>query len=267
MASAAIAAGAHQARALSGSGAVAAFMVGAVIFGSGGWAFALPLLTFFITSTLLSRWRRLSKEALGYEKGGRRDSGQVLANGGVAAVIALIYRPVLSARGVDLYPAYLAALAAANADTWATEIGSAIGGVPISLRTLKRARVGMSGAVSVAGTLGAFAGSAMIAAFLHVFHPAAKFRSPSIWVSGGNPPAGHHVTLFVPLVGGILGAFVDSLLGATVQGQWLDPASLDQFTEKPIPGTRPTTGLAAIGNDCVNFVCTLTAAFFAWFFC
>ena len=64
-----IAAAAYRARALDISGSVAALAVGAVTFGLGGWSFALPLLTFFISSTFLSRWRRRSKEALGFEKG------------------------------------------------------------------------------------------------------------------------------------------------------------------------------------------------------
>jgi uncharacterized membrane protein len=44
-----------RAKALSTSGAVAAFLMGGVVFGLGGWGAAAVLLTFFVTSSLLSR--------------------------------------------------------------------------------------------------------------------------------------------------------------------------------------------------------------------
>jgi len=166
-----IAAVAYRARALDVSGAVAAWVVGTVTFGLGGWPFALPLLTFFTSSTLLSRWRRHSKEALGFEKGGRRDSGQVLANGGIATLCVLTYAFLPSTISHHAYAMYLAAFAAANADTWATEIGAAVGGVPVSIVTFRRVPVGMSGGVSLTGTLGLVAGALVIAVYSLIFHP------------------------------------------------------------------------------------------------
>lgn len=254
-----VAAAAYRTRALSESGAIAAFVVGLVVFGFGGWAFALPLLTFFVSSTLLSRWRRRSKEALGYEKGGRRDSGQVLANGGIAALCALVYGlPHYWGLGGELLPhsvashayvLYLAALAAANADTWATEVGSAIGGRVRSIVSGKIVPIGISGGVSVAGTLALVAGSLAIAAFNILFHPASTSTSP----------------LYAPLLGGIAGALVDSVLGATLQAQWRDPQRPERLTErKPEASTPPVKGLAWVGNDCVNLVCTATAVAVAW---
>ncbi|MCL6476490.1 MAG: DUF92 domain-containing protein [Firmicutes bacterium] len=41
---------------LSPSGALAAFVVGWVTFGAGGWQAATVLLTFFVTSSAFSRW-------------------------------------------------------------------------------------------------------------------------------------------------------------------------------------------------------------------
>jgi len=224
---------AYRARALTRSGALAAWAVGAVVFGAGGWAEAAALLTFFLTSTALSRWRKRDKEALGYEKGGRRDTGQVLANGGVAAACLLL---PLFAPGFD--PAHarllcLAALAAANADTWATEIGSALGGRPYDLRTGRPAAPGASGAVSAAGTLAALAGAALIGPF-----------------AGGAAGWG------VVTLSGLGGALLDSLLGATTQAQWRDPARPGLWTERPQAGP-PERGLRAVGNDAVNALCTL----------
>ncbi len=229
---AAIAVLAYRAHALTRSGALAAWGVGTVIFGVGGWWAAAALLTFFATSSLLSRWRQRQKEALGYEKGGQRDAGQVLANGGVAAACLLL--TLLDVPNAPVL--FLAALAAANADTWATEIGSAAGGKPRDIRTGRRADVGTSGAVSLPGLLAALAGAALLGLF-----------------------AGSLKLSAVVMLAGFGGAVCDSLLGATVQAQWRDPVNPHRWTEQPL-AEPPGRGVRGVGNDAVNGLCTLSAA-------
>ena len=226
---------AHRAGALTRSGALAAWGVGAIIFGVGGWPWAAALLTFFGTSTALSRWRRRAKEALGYEKGGRRDAGQVLANGGVAALCALLLLAFPHLGMARAHRLFLAALAAANADTWATEIGSALGGRPYDLGTGKPAPPGTSGAVSLPGTLAALAGAGLIGLYA---------GSGAGW--GG-------VTL-----AGFVGSFLDSLLGATVQARWHDPLRPGRLTERPQAGPL-AIGRRGINHAVVNALCTLGA--------
>jgi uncharacterized membrane protein len=76
-------------QALSKSGAVAAALTGGLIFGLGGLAWASLLLTFFISSSALSAAFKGRKIALGekFSKGSRRDMAQVLANGGLGALL------------------------------------------------------------------------------------------------------------------------------------------------------------------------------------
>ena len=229
---AAVAAIAFRAHALTRSGTLAAWAVGTVVFGAGGWRASAALLTFFATSSLLSRWRRRQKEALGYEKGGRRDAGQVLANGGVAAV-CLLLMPLGVPNALLLF---LAALAAANADTWATEIGSAVGGKPYDIRTGRRADAGTSGAISLPGTLAALAGAGLLGLF-----------------------AGSSKAFLIVTLAGFGGALCDSLLGAAVQAQWRDPVNPRRWTEQSQAGP-PERGVRGIGNDAVNALCTLSAA-------
>ena len=226
---------AYRAHALTRSGAWAAWIVGTVVFGVGGWAAAGALLTFFGTSTALSRWRKTRKEVLGYEKGGRRDAGQVLANGGVAAFCLLL--TLFGVKSGALL--FVAALAAANADTWATEIGSALGVRPVDIRTGRRAETGTSGAVSLPGTAAALTGAALLGLF-----------------------AGSLAAFLIVTLAGLGGAFCDSLLGATVQAQWRDPADPKRWTEKAQIGP-PGRGVRPVGNDTVNFLCTLAAALLA----
>lgn len=231
---------AYRAHALTWSGALAAWGVGAVVFGAGAWVGADALLTFFGTSTALSRWRRWDKERLGYEKGGRRDAGQVLANGGAAAACLLLPLLPHGLGPAHAHLLFLASLAAANADTWATEIGSAVGGQPFDLRTGRPAAPGTSGAVSLAGTLAALAGAGLLGLFA------------GTWAGWGLVTAS-----------GLGGAVLDSVLGATVQARWRDPLRPGHLTERPQPGP-PTVGWHGINNDVVNALCTVGAASLAF---
>lgn len=237
---AAIALLAYRVGALTRSGAVAAWGIGTAVFGVGGWLWAVALLTFFGTSTALSRWRKSRKDTLGYQKDGRRDAGQVLANGGAAAACALL--PVLapSVGVAHAYLWFLAALAAANADTWATEIGSALGGRPWDLRTGRPATAGTSGAISLGGTLAALSGAALIGLLFAPDWPAKIVVTAAGW-------------------GGALG---DSLLGAFVQAQWRDPEKPGVWTERPQP-RPPDRGQRVVGNDAVNLLATLLAVWLA----
>lgn len=230
-----VAAAAWRMRALTGSGALAACVVGTVVFGVGGWIWAVPLLLFFGTSSALSRWRRAAKKRLGYEKTGRRDGWQVGANGGVATLCALLPLMLPQVTTAHAYLLFLAALAAANADTWGTEIGSALHGQPYDLRTGRRTEPGTSGAVSLGGTLAALAGAALIG------------------LCAPHWPARVVVTL-----AGLAGSLGDSVLGAFAQAQWRDPVTPGDWTERPQTG--PTArGWRWMGNDMVNLGCTLLA--------
>src|SRR5574341_917005 len=84
---------AYRAHSLNKSGAYAATFIGTVIFGIGGWQWAILLLTFFITSSALSRAFKNRKQSLNekYAKGHERDAGQVFGNGGLAALFAALH--------------------------------------------------------------------------------------------------------------------------------------------------------------------------------
>jgi len=86
------------------------------VFGIGGWQWAIPLLMFFLLSSLLSKDRRSRKEQFDslFEKsilaiGARSLRTGLSRNAGPALRIVPIY---------DFYPIYLGALAAVTADTW-----------------------------------------------------------------------------------------------------------------------------------------------------
>jgi uncharacterized protein (TIGR00297 family) len=237
-------------RSLSLSGALAAVGAGTIIYVGGGAVWFAALVTFFATSTVLGRVGAARKAAVKreFEKGDRRDAWQVLANGGVAAAAALGMLLVPDARW--LY-AFAGALACANGDTWATELGILSRGEPWSLTALARVPRGTSGAVSLLG-LGATVAGALAVALVAAAAPAA---------------AGMRARLVViVVVAGVVGALVDSLLGATVQESFhcaqcnRDCESAVHFCGTSCARVR---GLAGFGNDAVNFVATLAGALVA----
>lgn len=238
----ALALGARAVRSLSRGGAVAALLVGTAAT-MAGWPWAFVLITFFLTSSGLSRFRRTAREAriAGIvEKSDERDAIQVLANGGLFAAMALA--STLTGQPL-LATAALGALAAAAADTWATEVGTLAGGVPRSVVSLEPLAPGTSGGVTVAGTIASVAGAALVAVVA--------------WLTGAAPMP---VAVFV---GGIVGSAADSLVGATVQERrWCDRCA--KATERRVhicgAATRITGGIPGVRNDFVNVVCTVAGA-------
>src|SRR5512140_3597597 len=194
-----IAAGAWRSGSLSRSGAAAAFVVGTIAIAA-GWVWGALLILYFVSSSLLSRMGaalKAQRSGAIVEKGGARDAAQVLANGVVFALAALLQL----IRPSELWLAAGAgALASSAADTWGTEIGMLSKTFPRMITTWQRVPTGTSGGVSAMG-LGATVAGAM-------------FISLAAWLVHRNV----HVALAVSL-GGLAGAFVDSVGGALWQSR------------------------------------------------
>ena len=234
---------------LDGGGAVAMFLLAVPIFGFGGWKWTLPILTFFILSSLLSRLGRSAKARydLIFEKGSRRDHAQVLANGGVAGALMVL---TLFSDRPQIYLYYCAALAAATADTWATEIGTLSRQSPRLITSLRPVPAGTSGGVTLTGLIGAFVGALVIG-----------LSGWTTFQTGATP------LLLLVAASGLLASLVDSLLGATLQIQYRCPVC-EKITEKQRHcddrDTVPVSGMAWMNNDMVNFLSTGSAVLFAY---
>lgn len=232
---------AYRARSLSRSGALAAMILGTIIFGLGGIPWAVLLLTFFFTSSALSRAFKKRKQVLNekYSKGDQRDAGQVFGNGGLAAAFVMCHYffPESNIGWIG----FAASLAAVNADTWGTELGVLNPTPPRMITDLrKRVEKGTSGGVSLVGTLASLAGSALIAALASLF--------TNNW------------SLF-PLVtfAGLAGSLFDSFLGATVQAMYFCPKDQKETEKHPLHTCGTETvhlrGWKWLNNDWVNFAC------------
>jgi Raf kinase inhibitor-like YbhB/YbcL family protein/uncharacterized protein (TIGR00297 family) len=211
------------------------------------------LLVFFISSSALSRMFAKRKAGTGekFSKGHRRDVAQVLANGGIAGLCVLLWQIFPGA----LWPwlAFAGALAAANADTWATELGVLSKTPPRSICTGKVMEQGDSGGVSWMGILAATGGSLLIALL-------AALPWPGIPAEIGIATRGAIVLLIT--LAGLGGSLVDSLLGATAQVIYTCPSCGKETEKHPLHSCGTATvykrGWNWMNNDAVNAFCTLS---------
>jgi len=239
----------RRARALSWSGAVAAAIVGTVAVAA-GWHLAVILIAYFGVSSLLSKLgarRKRARMAGVVDKTGARDATQVMANGFPFMFCALM--SVINSGHADIWRmCAIGSLAASAADTWATEIGTLVGQTPRSSLTVRRMSVGESGGVTLAGWTAAVAGAAFVAVVAAVVG-----NDMFVWP--------------LILIGGLAGAAVDSIVGASIQRKgWCD--ACNRATEMSIHDcgavTRHIGGLAWLENDGVNLIATVTGAVVPW---
>ena len=239
---------AYAARLLTAGGAVAAALVGASAL-TGGARWVVMLLLFFIGSNVLSHWRAREREQLVgavLEKGGRRDAWQVVANGGLFGLAAIL------ATVGDAYTWHavgIGAIAAATADTWSTEVGTVLGGTPRDIVTGRVVAPGTSGGITIAGSMAALAAAVLAA----VVAAGVDWSAPAIAIVSG----------------GVVGSLVDSLLGATLQERRWCP-TCDAPTERRTHTCGTSTvhrgGIRGCDNDIVNLLSTIAGAVVTWTF-
>jgi uncharacterized protein (TIGR00297 family) len=240
---AAVAAAAAKLEALTLSGAIAATVVGTLVFMAGGFKWSALLFLFFVTSSALSRLQ--AKEAINSvaAKSSRRDVLQVLANGGIPALCAAL---AIIHPSTQWLPSFAGATAAATADTWATEIGAWSRSSPVHILTGVPVAPGTSGGVTRLGMGATCAGALLITLAVRLLF------------------AANLLTFFGVAIAGVAGSVVDSLLGATIQERRWCPLC-QTVTEQGIHRTCSTPtlvvgGWRGINNDVVNALASATGS-------
>ena len=211
---------------LTRDGVAAALVVGGAVAAGLGWRGAVLLAAFFVSGSVLTQ---LAGEA------GPRNARQVAANGGAAAIAALL----------GCWHVAAGALASATADTWATETGAFSRRAPRLITTWAPVPRGTSGGITAPGTAGGLAGAAAMAVLATALY------------HGGMTGA------LVIGAAGAIGMLADSVLGATAQGQfecaacgaWFERA--ETVCHEPV---RLLKGWRWLDNDAVNLVATLVGA-------
>jgi uncharacterized protein (TIGR00297 family) len=223
-------------------------MLGTLIVAA-GWDWGVLLIAYFVVSSLLTRLgseRKRERTAAVLPEQSERNARQVLANGGVFAGLIVLGE----ASGDPRYlVAGVGALAAAAADTWATEIGTLWGGTPRSIRTGRAVVPGESGGVTVVGSAASVVAAALVAT-------AASWLIPGSETGQGSP-------VLAVLAAGIAGSLGDSVLGATLQSKrWCEQCRT--WTERRVHTchyrTQHASGLRWMNNDTVNLFATAIGA-------
>ena len=229
---------------LTVGGAVAATAVGGAVFWGAGLAGGAQLALFFISGSALTYAGRRPDGGATAPGPRGRVWRQVIANGGWAGVGALLV-PSHPAVG---WPLLTGALAAAQADTWGTEIGRCSARLPRLITSGRTVPVGTSGGVTLLGTAAGAAGAGLMG---------------GLAVLLGAPPA----AAAGAVAGGLLGTIADSVLGATLQARY-HCSSCGRTTEcarHRCGALAPhVSGIRWIDNDVVNLAATTVGAIAAW---
>jgi uncharacterized protein (TIGR00297 family) len=232
----------YRRKSVAASGLAALLLITGTLIIMNQIASLVIMFSMFASSSILTRYKKSQKAE--FEKivtrTGPRDAVQAFANLGTAFVLGILYYFT----GSDWLIAGLAAsVAAANADSWASETGGLSSKNPVSILTLKPVQKGLSGGVTLTGSIGGIAGAVFITTIAGLmFH---------------SRIAGFQAFLSSVIIAGIAGCFIDSLIGALFQAAYADKDN--NLYEGPEKHFVLVKGISWINNDMVNLLTTLIA--------
>ena len=221
-------------------GAIAAATIGiwTVFFAGAIWL--VPLFVFLLLSALIGKWSRNSRLFPIEEKHGRaRDAMQVICNGGIFALSAAMFDPVTATFAMAV------SISISMCDTWASEIGIGFRKATIDLRNFKRITPGLSGGISLPGTLGGAIGAAIMAGCSVML-----IKTTDNW------------RLFVVIAAaGFAGMIADGLIGAWFQRRYR--GNDHRLSDVPDLRSEKVSGLSWMDNDLVNLLSNALITFAA----
>jgi uncharacterized protein (TIGR00297 family) len=199
---------AQRMRAVDLSGAAAGAVASFLLYSTSGLGAFITLGALFLLTAGATRFGAARKRRLGVAEARRgRTAWQVLANLSVATILSVAS---LYASVPELLLGAVAALAEAAADTVASEIGQALSARAYLVTTFRHVEVGAEGGISVVGSV-----SGVVAALSVALVAFGCQLIPARWIVAAAGAA-------------LIGMFLDSLLGATLQQRgWLSNSGVN----------------------------------------
>jgi len=226
---------------LDQSGWWAALWVAAVLWMSGGWKALLAPVFLLLAGSVAGR---LFRSGHASEK---RTAQQVFSNGWIGVVLYMLYGLTGQAEWQVLA---WCSFAISVCDTVSSEVGTAVRGKTYNIANFRAMEPGLSGGISLAGTLGGFIAVLLLAACLHFAFPVAI--NQLFWVIGT----------------GMAGMLVDSYMGSKWQALWKRGNGFTETSESDAEA-QLVKGAAWLDNHWVNFlsnaVTMLGAGVLYWF--
>jgi uncharacterized protein (TIGR00297 family) len=240
---------AYRTRIIDRYGAIAALPIGFVIlyFGSLSWFFVLLL--FFVIASIFTKYKYKQKQKmeLAEENNGARGWKSVLANGGLAAVLAILY--YLSHNNPVFILSFTGSLSFALSDTIATEVGLLSKTKPRSILTGKEIDTGQSGGVTIQGEIAALTGSLLIGTMCGLLIP-----KELLYI---------HVILTAAVTGGMIATNIDSIFGATIQAKYRCETCRKYLEKRAMHCNFLTVqekGVSLVDNNVVNLLSAIIGA-------
>lgn len=237
------------------SGALALVFVATLVCGFGPWPTWGLLVLFFASSGCIHLAKKMTNRAKIEDiaaKGPTRDAWQVFANSLPAIISLVLY--YYTKKPLFLI-GYVSAIAGATADTFGSEIGILSKKAPRSIISFKPIESGLSGGISLLGSVASFLGSLLISLTFWLFSwPRVALLPMSLVIS-------------VPLICGILNSIMDSVLGATLQVKYRCRIC-GRLTEQQyhhLQQTKHIHGISWLSNDWVNFFSNCFTVLLSWY--
>ena len=243
-------------KALTWDGAIAGFYFGIVILGLGSWTWGVMYFTFFILGSLSSFIGKKKKESISqeYEKGDTaRDSVQAMVNSIIPAIMSFLIvlirnEPIIIIIGAG-------AIAVSLADTLGTELGALSRKEPhLSIKPWIKVPRGTPGAISLLGIISSIIGSTIIAIIGIGIAQVDKFVKLKLLNSLLVLPSTIWLFVIPIIVGGTMGAYIDSISACTIQkmNKCIICGKITEKKEHCQEKTIYHSGIKWIRNDFVN---------------
>ncbi|XP_051886708.1 transmembrane protein 19 isoform X2 [Pristis pectinata] len=241
-----------------------ALIVG-IILTVANFSFFSALLTFFVSSSKLTKWKAEVKKRLDaeYKEGGQRNWLQVFCNGGIPTEIALLYM-IENGPGeiaINFSKQYtaswmclslLGALACSSGDTWASEIGSVLSKKqPRLITTWEQVPIGTNGGVTLVGLVASLLGGTVVGL--------AYLLTQFMFVEDLDSSPPQWPVVLYGAAAGFLGSILDSYLGATMQYSGFDEDS-GMVVNHMTPNGMHISGKPILDNNAVNLFSAILIA-------